>query len=75
MPPQSLLRSKRFRPRKNLKEGDYVIVMQPGIENKTAARGLWDGLVRKVKLRLSGQRELTRPIHKHCLIATAEELK
>ena len=30
-----------------------------------------DGLVRKVNLRLSGQRKLTRPIHKLCLIATA----
>ena len=87
MPPQLLLRSKWFRPRKNLKEGDYVIVMQPGIKNKAAPRGLWehalvektipgsDGLVRKVELRLSGQRKLTRPIHKLCLIATAEELK
>ena len=49
-------------------------------------RGLWehaivektlpgrDGLVRKVELRLSGQRNLTRPIHKLCLIATVEEL-
>ena len=87
MPPQLLLRSKWFRPRKNLKEGDYVIVMQPGIKNKAAPRGLWehalvektipgsDELVRKVELRLSGQRKLTRPIHKLCLVATAEELK
>ena len=61
--------------------------MQPGIKSKTAPRGLWehalvekiilglDRLVRKVELRLFDQRKLMRPIHKLCLIATAEELK
>ena len=86
MPPQLLLRSKWFKTRQNLQEGDYVIALEPGLHNSLAPRGLWghaivektlpgrDGLVRKVELRLSGQRKLTRPIHKLCLIATAEEL-
>ena len=85
MPPQLLLRSKWFKTRQNLKEGDYVIILEPGLHGHLAPRGLWehavvekplpgqDGLVRKVVLRLSGQRKLTRPIHKLCLIATAEE--
>ena len=87
MPPHLLFRSKWFRPRQNLKVGDYVIVLEPGLKGQTAPRGLWepaivtevfpgnDGLVRKANLRLSGQRRLTRPIHKLCLIATFEELK
>ena len=86
MPPQLLLRNKWFKTRQNLSVGDYVIVLEPGLHGKFAPRGLWehaiihkilpgsDGLVRKVELRLSGQRKLTRPIHKLCLIATAEEL-
>ena len=86
MPPQLLCRSKRFRPRENLKAGDYVIVRQPGLEGNTAPRGLWeravvtrtfpvdDGWVRKVELKLAGQRTLIRPMHKLCRIATAEEL-
>ena len=86
MPPTLMLRSKWFRPRNNLKIGDYVIVLEPGMKGKTAPRGLSehavvsktfpgkDGLVRKVELRLSGQRTLTRPFHKLSLIATAEEL-
>ena len=86
MPPQLLFRSKWFRPRDNLKIGDYVIVLQPGLKGQSAPRGLWehavviqafpgdDGRVHKVELKLSGQRTLIRPIHKLCLIATAEEL-
>ena len=86
MPPQLLFRSKWFRPRESLKTGDYVIVLQPGLKGHAAPRGLWehavvtktfpgdDGLVRKVELKLAGQRTLIRPIHKLCLIATAEEL-
>ena len=81
-----LLRSKWFKPRENLKNGDYVIVLKPGLKGQSAPRGLWehaivvntfpgsDGRVRKVELRLSGQRKLFRPIHKLCLLATAEEL-
>ena len=86
MPPSLMLRSKWFRSRRNLRVGDYVIVLEPGMKGKTSPRGLWehaivektlpgrDELVRKVELRLSGQRNLTRPIHKLCLIATVEEL-
>ena len=86
MPPQLLLRSKWFRARSNLHVGDYVIILDPGLKGKSAPRGLWehaivaktfpgkDNLVRKVELRLSGQRYLMRPIHKLCLIATSEEL-
>ena len=85
MPPHLLFRNKWFRPRKNVKTGDYVIILEPGMKGRAAPRGLWehaivtktfpgiDGLVRKCKLRLSGQRMLIRPIHKLCLIATAEE--
>jgi len=86
MPPQLLFRNKWFKIRQNLKEGNYVIVLEPELHGQLAPRGLWehdivektmpgrDGLVRKVELRLSNQRKLTRPIHKLCLIATAEEL-
>ena len=87
MLPHLLFRSKWFRPRQNLEVGDYVIVLEPGLKGQTAPRGLWehafvikvfpgmsDGLVRKAKLRLSGQRQLTRSIHKLCLIATFKEL-
>ena len=86
MPLHLLFRSKWFRPRQNLKVGDYVIMLEPGLKGQTAPRGLWehaivtevfpgnDGLVQKAKLRLSGQRQLTRPIHKLCLIATFKEL-
>ena len=75
MPPQLLFRSKWFRPRESLKTGDYVIVLQPGLKDHAAPRGLWehavvtktfpgdDGLVRKVELKLAGQRTLIRPIH------------
>ena len=87
MPPHLLFRSKWFKPRENLKNGDYVIVLKPGLKGQSAPRGLWehaivvntfpgaDGRVRKVELRLSGQRKLFRPIHKLCLLATAEELR
>ena len=66
MPPQLLLRSKWFRARNNLKVGDYVIILDPGLKGKSAPRGVWehaivsktfpgnDNLVRKVELRLSG---------------------
>jgi len=86
MPPQLMMRSKWFKTRQNLKIGDYVIILEPGLHGQLAPRGLWehaivektfpgsDKLVRKVELRLSGQRKLTRPIHKLCLIASAEEL-
>jgi len=86
MPPHLLLRNKWFRSRDNLKKGDYVIILKPGLKGHPAPRGLWehaiventfpgsDGFVRKVELRLSGQRKLVRPIHKLCLLATAEEL-
>ena len=88
MPPHLLFRSKWFRPRQNLKVDDYVIVLEPGLKGQTAPRGLWepaiivtevfpgnDGLVRKANLRLSGQQQLNRPIHKLRLIAIFEELK
>ena len=86
MPPHLLLRSKLFKPRENLKNGDYVIVLKPGLKGQSAPRRLWehaiavntfpgsDGRVRKVELSLSGQRKLFRPIHKLYLLATAEEL-
>ena len=86
MPPHLLLQSKWFKLRENLKNGDYVIVLKPGLKGQSAPRGLWDhaivvntfpgcdGRVRKVELCLSGQRKLFRPIHKLCLLATAEEL-
>ena len=86
MPPHLLLRSKWLKPRENLKNGDYVIVLKPGLKGQSAPRELWehtifvntfpgsDGRVRKVELRLSGQRKLFRPVHKLCLLATTEEL-
>ena len=84
--PHLLLRSNWFKPRENLESGDYVIVLKPGLKGQSAPRGLWehaivvntfpgsDGRVRKVELRLSGQRKLFPPIHKLCLLAIAEEL-
>ena len=63
-----------------------MIILDPGLKGKSAPTGVWehtivsktfpgnDDLVRKVELRLSGQRYLMRPIHKLCLIATSEEL-
>ena len=87
MPTHLLLRNKWFRPRRNLKKGDYVIVLKPGLKGQPALRGMWEhtivvntfpepnGFVRKIELRLSGQRKLLRPIHKLCLLATEEELR
>ena len=86
MLPKLLLRSKWFKTRQNLREGDYVIVLEPGLHNSLAPCDLLelamvkktlpgrDGLIQKVELRLSGQRKLSRPKHKLCLIATAKEL-
>ena len=86
LPPKLLFRSKWFRLRQNLKTGDCVIILGPGLKGHSAPRGLWqhaavvktflgnDRLVCKAELKLSRQRILTRPIHKLCLIATTEEL-
>ena len=64
----------------------HYLTVEPGLKGHPAPRGLWqhavvmktfpgnDGLVRKAELKLSGQRILTRPIHKLCLIATSEKL-
>ena len=66
MPPHLLFRNKWFRLRKNVKTGDYVIILEPGMKDRAAPRGLWehaivtktfpgiDGLVRKCELRLPG---------------------
>ena len=45
MPSQLLLRSKWFLPRQNLKTGDYVIILEPGLKGHSAPRGLWQHAV------------------------------
>ena len=79
--------SKWFRVRENLKVGDFVINLLPGLKNGTLPRGLWkkgivqevhpgqDGLVRSVTIRDSKGTLLRRPVHKLCLVATREELE
>ena len=87
MPPQLIERSQWFRPRDNLRVGDFVLELEPGLKRETAPRSLWkkaiitqthpseDGLVRSVTIRDSERNEYLRPIHKLCLIATKEELE
>ena len=31
-----------FKPRENLKNGDYVIVLKPGLKSQSSPRGLWE---------------------------------
>ncbi|CAB4029374.1 Hypothetical predicted protein [Paramuricea clavata] len=87
IPPQLLLPNKWFRARDNLKEGNFVINLQPGLKRGTLRRGLWkkgivrevqssqDNSVRIVTIRESAGNLYKRPIHKLCLIATKEELE
>ena len=63
IPPQLLFANKWFRSRDNLKVGDFVINLQPGMKGGTLPRGLWkkaivheihpsqDNLVRSVTIR------------------------
>ena len=85
-PPQLLLRNKWCKTRHNLSVGIYVIVLESALHGNFDSSGLWedaivdktfadfDGLLRKLELRLSGQPKYIRPINKLCLIAAAEEL-
>ena len=87
IPPQLLPPKKWFRSRDNLKVGDFVINLQPGMKGGTLPRGLWkkaishevhpsqDNLVRSVTSRDRDGNLYKRPIHKLCLIAAKDELK
>lgn len=86
MPPQLIERNKWYHPRDNLKIGDLVLLLKPGLKGSYAPRATWekatvietypgqDGLVRKVRVK-SAKGEYDRPVAKMCLIATNGELK
>ena len=44
MPPQLIERSQWFRPRDNLRVGDFVLELEPGLKRETAPRSLWKRL-------------------------------
>ena len=87
MPPQLISRNKWFHTRDNLEVGDFVINLEPGMKGKCAPRSQWkkgivtdvhpgtDRLVRSVTIPDANHKELVRPIHKLCLIATRGELE
>jgi hypothetical protein len=77
--PRINVREKWFHPRRNLKNGDVVMMIEPN-----ASRGEWplgrvlevypgdDGLVRVVRVK-SGNKEYVRPIHRICPLEYVEE--
>ena len=77
--PNLLPRSKWFKKRENLQEGDLVLVIEP-TPKRTWKMGLviqtypgQDGLTRKARIKTATS-VYERPIHKLCLIATKQEL-